>query len=201
MPSDACALRGVKNCCDLVVSKKCPNWLGSALAAVYILDLRPSGACAQRGCRKMVAARPTRRLSLTDGFCLRQRFISRILGPSGVCTQGGCRELLWFSVKISWKETEGSQLRQRVILVFWLCRVAPLYYSPCARLRIRLAKLRFNKLVKSAKRQLPVFYWAVGYIAYSAFLAPTLLRPERGELSLPLIGPRDRPPSNQKILR
>jgi hypothetical protein len=79
--------------------------------------------------------------------------------------------------------------------------VAPLYYSPCARLRVRLAKRRFNKLLKSPRTQLPVLCWAVGYIAISAFLAPTILRPERGELSLALIGPRGGPMANQKILR
>jgi hypothetical protein len=117
----------------------------------------------------VVAARATRRQSLTDVLWLRQRFISRILGPSGVCTQGGGEELLWFSVRIGLNETEGSQLRQRVILVLWMARVCSVYDSPRAMLRIRLAKRRFNKFVKSARTQLPVFYWAVGYIAISAF--------------------------------
>jgi hypothetical protein len=128
----------------------------------------------------VVAARATRRPSLTDVLWLRQGFISRILSPSGVCTQGGGEELLRFSVRIGLNETEGYQLRHRVILVLWWPRVAPLYYSPCAGLRIRLAKRRFNKLLKSSRTQLPVFYWAVGYIAISAILAPTILRPERG---------------------
>jgi hypothetical protein len=123
------------------------------------------------------------------------------LSPSGVCTQGGGEELLRFSVRIGLNETEGYQLRQRVILVLWWPRVAPLYYSPCAGLRIRLAKRRFNKFVKSARTQLPVLYWAVGYIAISAFWRRLFSAPRGGELSLALIGPRGRPPANQKILR
>jgi hypothetical protein len=61
-------------------------------------------------------------------------------------------------------------------------KLAPLYYSPCAELRFRLAKLRFNKLVKSVKTQLPFLYWVVGYIGISAFWRRQFSGPRGGSL-------------------
>jgi hypothetical protein len=122
------------------------------------------------------------------------------LSPSGVCTQGGGEErldqLLENQEKLLTGFGSGSGLYGCSGGPEWL-RYIIARAQGCA-LGLQNVGSTSCSSRQNTTAGILLGSWLYSYFCY---LAPTILRPERGELSFPLIGPRGRPPANQKILR